>query len=76
MGNVWQQGHDHTITVLSPEILFVSKGNRISRVVQQGFNIKKRLPNHCSNAMLHKVRSKKTNRKIKTRFGYKVIKHK
>lgn len=65
MGNIWRQGYDRTITVLSPEILFVSKGNRISRVVQQGFNIKKRLPNHCSNAMLHKVKSKKLTEKFR-----------
>ena len=71
MGNVWQQGHDHTITALSPEILFVSKGNRISRVVQQGFNIKKRLPNHCSNAMLHKVKSKKLTEKFRQDLGTK-----
>ena len=71
MGNVWQQGHDHTITVLSLAILFVSKGNRISRVVQQGFNIKKRLPNHCSNAMLHRVRSKKLKEKLRQDLGTK-----
>ena len=71
MGNVWQQGHDHTITVLSPDILFVSKGNRISRVVQQGFNIKKRLPNHYSNAILHKVKSKKLTEKFRQDLGTK-----
>ena len=71
MENVWQQGHDHTITALSPAILLVSKANRISRVVQQGFNIKKRLPNHCSNAMLHKVRSKKLTEKFRQDLGTK-----
>ena len=71
MGNVWRQGYDHTITVLSPAILLVSKGYRISRVVQQGFNIKKRLPNHCGNAMLHKVRSKKLTEKFRQDLGTK-----
>ena len=71
MGNIWRQGYDRKITVLSPEILFVSKGNRISRVVQQGFNIKKRLPNHCSNVMLHKVRSKKLTEKFRQDLGTK-----
>ena len=70
MGNIWRQGYDRTITVLSPEILFVSKGNRISRVVQ-GFNIKKRLPNYCSNVMLHKVKSKKLTEKLRQDLGTK-----
>ena len=71
MANVWRQGYDCTITVMLPTILLVSKGNRISRVVQQCFNIKKRLPNHCGNAMLHKVRSKKLTEKFRQDLGTK-----